>query len=107
MEKKPSIFKRFTNTFFWGYMALKWKRLFRVLTVFWLTVLVPVILASTVNDDLDEVYGAIFEFLFFQSKYDPAVRGIISWLFVLIPLSPIFIISWVVKPFVMDKKETK
>ena len=107
MEKKPSIFKRFTNNFFWGYMALKWKRLFRVLTVFWLTVLVPVILASIANDDLDDVYEDIFELLFFQFKYDPAANAILGWLFVLIFLSPIFIISWVVKPFVMDKKETK
>lgn len=104
MEKKPSIFKRFTNTFLWGYLALKWKRLFRVLTVFWLTVLVPVIMAEIGPGEFDELYELFFENLTFQNGYEAAT---ITCLFIFMVLSPIFLISWVVKPFVMDKKETK
>ena len=100
-NERPSLFKRFTYTFLWGYLALKWRRLLRVLTVLWLTVIIPIILSIFEEDELDKIYEELFELLFFQSEYIDAEFSLMIWLFM---LSPIFLISWVVKPFIMDKK---
>ena len=73
------------NTFFFGYLQLKWKRLVRVLSIGIITI-VPFILLAIVVDDL---YLTELEALFWYI-------GLIVAVVLLIGL-----ISWVLKPFIV------
>ena len=76
------------NTFFFGYLSLKWKRLFRTLILiayfFW-------IILSFQWTTINVVYIEGFNIAFFI-------------LLLLIPIVSIALISWVVKPFVVKEE---
>ena len=70
------------NTFFFGYLALKWRRLVRVLIILgfigWIFFPLQIVEREAVDNK--------FLFVFFVS---------------LIPVIPVALISWVVKPFIV------
>lgn len=84
-----SLYFIYPNTFFFGYLKLKWKRLFRTLTniginVFFLWLFDELIYTSNLdNVDITEIYVTLF-------------------LLTSIVLS-IALISWLIKPFVLKE----
>ena len=68
------------NTFFFGYLALKWRRLTRVLIILLYMVWIFMILLVAESEGLDLL---LFTFM------------------TLMPVIPIGLISWVLKPFIV------
>ena len=85
------IFENMLNTFFFGYLALKWRRLIRSISIFiWL------ILTNFVDGSLlVGLYRSIIDLEFEDSL------GIFFMLLFSILL--IGIISWIIKPFVVKE----
>lgn len=80
------------NTFFFGYLSLKWRRLFRSLIIvaylFWFWFSLYEARYHILNDYVYTVHYDISTFLLFISP----------------PIIPIALISWVIKPFVVKEK---
>lgn len=80
------------NTFFFGYLSLKWKRLFRtlILIAYFFWIILSFDEAKTWSI-INEVYLEGFNIAYFI-------------LLILIPIVSIALISWVVKPFVVKEE---
>ncbi len=79
------MIKKFAHTFFFGYLETKWKRLARVLSI-----------------------AFIHIFYVYACWYDDATLSFNSYIYILSNIMPIYImviniISWVIKPFMVDK----
>ena len=79
------------NTFFFGYLALKWRRLIRSISIFlWL---IPTNFVD--GSLLQGIYWAIIDLEF---------KDALAYSFFLLLSSlPIGIISWIIKPFVVKE----
>jgi len=75
------------NTFFFGYLSLKWRRLFRTLIIvaylFW-------------------ILFSFYETRHFYYRYYYDIGAFI--LLISIPIVSIPLISWVIKPFIVKEK---
>lgn len=79
------------NTFFFGYLSLKWKRLFRtlILIAYFFWIILSFDEAKTWRV-INEVYLKVFNIAYFI-------------LYILIPIVSIALISWVIKPFIVKE----
>ena len=92
------MIKKFAYTFFFGYLETKWKRLARVLSFAFFFIFLALFLYFVFYDDYfdDDYFLEFFKFLTEGSDF------IIKFLmppYVLVTS----IISWVIKPFMVDK----
>ena len=87
------MIKKFAHTFFFGYLETKWKRLARVLSIAFFFIFLALFFYFFVYDDY---FLDFFKFLIEDSDF------IIKFL---MPPYIIFtsVISWVIKPFMVDK----
>lgn len=80
------------NTFFFGYLSLKWKRLFRTLIIvtylFWVWFSLMLAEYSIFNDN--------------DYTYHYYIGDLI--ILISIPIVSIALISWVIKPFLVEEK---
>ena len=85
------IFGNMLNTFFFGYLALKWRRLIRSISIFlWL---IPTNFVD--GSLLQGIYWAIIDLEF---------KDALAYsFFLLFSILPIGIISWIIKPFVVKE----
>ena len=82
------MIKKFANTFFFGYLATKWKRLLRVLTIMSFFILTVLFSNNEVIVFMGERFGVL---VFFVTILLPIYIIVTS------------VISWVIKPFMVNK----
>ncbi len=82
------MIKKFAHTFFFGYLATKWKRLLRVLTIMSFFILTVLFSNNEVIVFMGERFGVLF---FFVTILLPIYIIVTS------------VISWVIKPFMVNK----
>ena len=80
------MIKKFAHTFFFGYLETKWKRLARVLSI----VLIHIFFVfASWSDGVGPL--SFNDYIYLSSNYMPIYIIVIS------------LISWVIKPFMVDK----
>ena len=80
------------NTFFFGYLSLKWKRLFRTL------ILIPYLIHIILSFDEAKTWSNV------NGVYLEGFNIAYFILLILIPIVSIALISWVIKPFIVKEK---
>ena len=80
------------NTFFFGYLSLKWRRLIRSITIL-------IVLLFYLGDEL-----GICPIRYYCLQFDYVGGDWVTYMFILLPIIPISFISWIVKPFVVKEK---
>jgi len=73
------------NTFFFGYLALKWRRLTRTLIILLYIGWIFMILQVAESEGLNQLFLDLLSYTFMT----------------LMPVIPIVLISWVLKPFIV------
>jgi len=85
------------NTFFFGYLSLKWRRLIRF-------VVCPILIFGLAVFNIESNIASEFSNIIFSTHFSN-LDDITKWSIIIIMVAPqLAFISWIIKPFVVKEK---